>query len=190
MKKGLIKLGVVSLALVSGVMTPVFPSGTNNTNTVYAKTTKSGKFSFNTKGHGIYKTNKATMKITNVKVMPSSEDGKQVMVFECDITNHTKKEFDLLNGFNPYEFVHGFQKTSTSNKNLELGDVALDDNGNSPEQTREDVMSNDSVLPGKTVQGVFSFTLVNDKKVTLKFADKDYATVGKKSYKVTQQVTQ
>lgn len=189
MKKGiqLVFLAASSLTL----FTLTEPSiSTSNTSTVQAKTIKHGKYTFNNKGHGTYKTNKATFKITNVKVMPSAEDNKQVMVFECDITNNSKKEFDLVGDVNAYEFIHAYQKTSTSNKSLLPGSVGSDSNADSLEKDRDDVMMNDSVLPGKTVQGEFSFTLVNDKNVKLKFADSNYTNFANKSYKVTPQVTQ
>lgn len=189
------KLGIVGVLALSTFAAPLpnIAQGSQSATVQAAaknKIKKSGKFSFNPKQLGTYKTDKATVKITAVKVMPSSEDGKQVMVFECDITNNSKKEFDLVADFSAYEFIHASQRTDTSNKNLDPGMVGLNDNGDSLEKTRDDVMNSDSVLPGKTVQGEFSFALVNDKKVKLKFADKTYKTIATKSYKVTPQVTQ
>lgn len=188
MKKSVKFMASLVAAFSLSSVTTITPQGTQPT--AYASTKKSGTASFNSKGNGTFKIKKATFKITAVKVMPSSEDGKSVMVFECDITNNSKKEFDLMDKMNPYEFIHASQRTSNANKSLDPGMVGLDDNADSLEKDRDDVMSNDSVLPGKTVKGDFSFTLVNDKKVKLKFSDGNYNNFATKSYKVTPQVTQ
>lgn len=189
MKKGF--KFALTLATSLTLFTVVEPAlNITQSTTAYAKVKKSGKYSFNSKKYGTFKTNKATIKITNVKVMPSAEEGKKVVVFECDITNNSKKEVDLVNDVSMYEFIHAYQKTSTSSKNLEPGMVGLDENADSLEKDRDDVMTNDSVLPGKTVQGDFVFTLVNDKPVKLKFDNKNYETFATKSYKVTPHVTE
>lgn len=143
------------------------------------KVKKTGKWSFD---GTTYTTAKGKYKITAVKKMPSSEDGKNVIAFEFDYTNTSKKEHDLLTDDSFYEFVHATQKTDTSNKNLNPGSIGLDDNANSLEQAREDVMNSDSVLPGKTVQGVAAFSLVNDNPVKLKFDDASYTTIATKEY--------
>ncbi|GKQ42955.1 hypothetical protein RD055328_08780 [Companilactobacillus sp. RD055328] len=151
------------------------------TQKVENKTKKQSKWTFDgttfTTKQGIYT-------ITAVKKMPSAEDGKNVIVFEFDFKNNTKKEIDMMADNNWYVYVHATQKTKNSNKSLDPGTIGLDANANSLEQAREDVMTSDSVLPGKTVQGVASYTLVNDAPVKLKFSDEGFNTIATKEYTV------
>lgn len=182
---------IVALIVISGLgnmSSDDTKSNSSSTEKTENTIKRSGDFSFDSK-KDVYKTDKATLKITKAKVMPSA-DNKEVIVLECDITNNSKKEFDLVNGFNPYEFIHAYQKTDTSNKSLDPGVIGLDANANSLEKVREDVMTNDSVLPGKTVQGVISFALVNKNNVQVKFSDSSYSTIATKTFKYTPQVTE
>jgi hypothetical protein len=116
--------------------------------------------------------------------MNGVDNGKKVIVLEMDITNNTKKEINLSSDENAYEYIHAYQKTETSKKNLAPGTLGSDDNGNSPEQSREDTMNSDSLLPGKTVQGVVMFDLVNNSKVSITFDNADFDTIATKEYKV------
>lgn len=123
-------------------------------------------------------------KITKVKVVPGTKSGKYTLVLETDITNHNKKPADLSAKYNPYEFVHAEQKKSNSIKQLNPGMPGTDENGDSYEEARSNVMTDEKVLPGKTVKGMIAFDLVNDKPVKIKFSNKDYKTIGTRIIKV------
>lgn len=58
-----------------------------------------------------------------------------------------------------------------------------DDDLNSPEQAREDVM-HDDVLPGKSIQGVSIYELVNTTPVELEFLNASFDKIGSKSYTI------
>lgn len=121
-----------------------------------------------------------TYKLTKSEVLDSSEDGKKVLVIYADVTNNTDEEQDPSN---IYMVMHAFQKTDTANKDLTLGMVKLDDNGNSPIQQQEDAL-NDKLLGNKTVPVAMVFTLENDNPVSVKFSNADFKTIGEKEYKV------
>lgn len=128
-------------------------------------------------------------KITKIKVVPGTKDGKYTLVLETDITNHNKKPADLSAKYNPYEFVHAEQEKSNSIKQLNPGMSGTDENGDSYEEARSNVMTDEKVLPGKTVKGMIAFDLVNDKPVKIKFSDKDYKTIGTRIIKVKSLIT-
>ena len=121
-----------------------------------------------------------TYKLTKSEVLDSSEDGKKALVIYADVTNNTDEEQDPSN---IYMVMHAFQKTDTANKDLAVGMVKLDDNGNSPIQQQEDAL-HDKLLGKKTVPVAMVFTLENDNPVTVKFSNADFKTIGEKEYNV------
>lgn len=155
--------------------------------TVADETHKSGKFSFDDKIN-TFKTDKLSYKITKVAFMNSAADqSKKTIVFEADITNNTDQELDLVSDANAHLYIHAKQKASDgkSNKELQPGTLALDANANSPEQARENTMNTSSILPGKTVQGVFMFDLDNnDNPVVVDFDNAGFQPIAKKTYNV------
>lgn len=192
----------VALFLVAGFMTPGETSKANSdtksdTKTekssskkaekVADKTHKSGKFSFNDKTN-TFKTDKLSYKITKVAFMNSAADqSKKTIVFETDITNNTDQELDLVADANAHLYIHAKQKATDgkSNKELQPGTLALDANANSPEQARENTMNTSSILPGKTVQGVFMFDLDNNNNpVVVDFDNAGFQSIAKKTYNV------
>lgn len=157
------------------------------TEKVADETHKSGNFSFNDKTN-TFTTDKLTYKITKVTFMNSAADeNKKTIVFETDITNTSGKEIDLMSDDDSSMYIHAKQKATDgkSNKQLQPGTLALDDNANSPEQAREDTMVSNSVLPDKTVQGVFMFDLDNNNNpVTVRFDNAGFDTIATKTYDV------
>lgn len=155
--------------------------------TVAGETHKSGKFSFDDKTN-TFKTDKLSYKITKVAFMNSAADqSKKTIVFETDITNNTDQELDLVADANAHLYIHAKQKAADgkSNKELQPGTLALDANANSPEQARENTMNTSSILPGKTVQGVFMFDLDNNNNpVVVDFDNAGFQSIAKKTYNV------
>lgn len=128
---------------------------------------------------------KVSYKITNVKTFPSAGDqNKKTIVLECDITNNGNEPADLAVKANPYTYVHASQKTNNAEKELQPGTIAIDDNGNNPEQAREDTMNSSKVLPHKTVQGMIAFDTVDDSSVTVTFENQIFKNIGSKTYKI------
>lgn len=121
-----------------------------------------------------------TYKITKTEVRDATSEGKKALVVYTDVTNNSDKE---QKPSNVYMVLHAYQKTDTSNKQLNPGAVALDDNAKNPLQVEEDAL-NDSLLPGKTVNAVIIFTLENENQVTLKFDDADFNNIGEKTINV------
>jgi hypothetical protein len=117
-----------------------------------------------------------TYKFTKTEIRDSATVGKKVLVMYCDITNNSKKEQDPSN---IYMVVHAYQKTSTADKNLSVGMIAYDDNGNDPLQKYNDGLQ-DKLLAGKTTHAAIMFTLVNDNDVTVTFQNPEFKTIGKK----------
>ena len=148
---------------------PVTAIHASQNNTLKGKT-------FNLKG--------VAYKITKIKVVPATKEGQYTLVLETDITNHTKKAADLSAKYNPYEFVHAEQKKSSSIKQLNPGMPGTNENGDSYEETRSNVMTDEKILPGKTVKGMIAFDLVNDKPVKIKFSNKNYKTIGTRTINV------
>ena len=128
---------------------------------------------------------KVSYKITAVKWFASAGDqSKKTMVLECDITNNGNEPADLSVKANPYTYVHASQKTSNAEKELQPGTIALDNNGNNPEQAREDTMNSSKVLPHKTVQGMIAFDTVDNSPVTVTFENQSFKVIGSKTYNV------
>ena len=119
-----------------------------------------------------------TYRFTKSEVRDSSEDGKKVLVLYCDVTNNSKKEQAPSN---VYMVVHAYQKTDTSNVQLDPGMVALDENGNNPLKEQDDNLNN-QLLPGKTVHAVMVYTLKNNNPVKVTFENPDFNTIGTKTY--------
>lgn len=128
---------------------------------------------------------KVSYKITAVKWFASAGDqNKKTIVLECDITNNGNEPADLAAKANPYTYVHASQKTNNAEKELQPGTIAIDDNGNNPEQAREDTMNSSKVLPHKTVQGMIAFDTVDDSPVTVTFENQIFKNIGSKTYKI------
>lgn len=121
-----------------------------------------------------------TYKFTKSEIRDSADEGKKLLVLYCDVTNNSKKEQDPSN---VYMVVHAYQKTDTSNVQLDPGSSALDDNGDDPLQTYTDNLQN-NLLPGKTVKACIIYELKNDNPVTLKFENSDFETIGQEVYKI------
>ena len=64
----------------------------------------------------------------------------------------------------------------------DVGIPNIDENGNSVEQERQDVIANDKVTSGSTVQGIMFFELVNDSPVTVTFENSSFDNLGEKTY--------
>lgn len=128
---------------------------------------------------------KLSYKITGVKWLASAADNtKKTLVLECDITNNSDDKVDLVSKGNPYMYIHATQKTDNEEKQLQPGTLALDSNGDSPEQDRENTMNSSSVLPHKTVQGVIKFDTVNDSPVTVTFENQSFKVIASKTYNI------
>lgn len=121
-----------------------------------------------------------TYKFTKSEVRNSATSGKKILVLYCDVTNNSTKEQDPSN---VYMVVHAYQKTDTSNVQLDTGMVALDNDGNNPLQTYEDNLNN-KILPGKTVKACLAFELKNDNPVTVKFDNSNFDNIGQEVYDV------
>ncbi|MFD1410592.1 DUF5067 domain-containing protein [Lapidilactobacillus gannanensis] len=121
-----------------------------------------------------------TMTLTKSEVRDGAEDNTKVLVIYNTIHNNSAKEQDPSNF---YMVIHAKQKTDTSNVDLDPGVLGLDANGNDPLQTQEDNLNN-SLLPGKTVETVMMFKLVNSTPVTVEFSNEDFTTIGTKTYSV------
>ncbi|KRK37321.1 hypothetical protein FC62_GL001437 [Amylolactobacillus amylotrophicus DSM 20534] len=121
-----------------------------------------------------------TMTLTKSEIRDGIEDGEKVLVIYNTIKNNSDEEQDPSNF---YMVIHAKQKTDTSNVNLDPGTLALDENGNNPLQAQEDNLNN-SLLPGKTVETVMMFKLVNDTPVTIEFSNEDFTTIGTKTINV------
>ena len=79
--------------------------------------------------------------------------------------------------------MHAYQKTDTSNVQLDPGSAALDDNGNDPLQEYDDNL-NKTLLPGKTVKACVAYELKNDNPVTVKFENSEVDTIGQEIYQI------
>lgn len=121
-----------------------------------------------------------TYKFTKSEVRDSATEGKKLLVLYCDVTNNSKKEQDPSN---VYMVMHAYQKTDTSNVQLDPGSAALDDNGNDPLQEYDDNLNN-KLLPGKTVKACVAYELKNDNPVTVKFENSDFDTIGQEIYQI------
>lgn len=121
-----------------------------------------------------------TYKFTKSEVRDSATEGKKLLVLYCDVTNNSKKEQDPSN---VYMVMHAYQKTDTSNVQLDPGSAALYDNGNDPLQEYDDNLNN-KLLPGKTVKACVAYELKNDNPVTVKFENSDFDTIGQEIYQI------
>ena len=121
-----------------------------------------------------------TYKFTKSEVRDSATEGKKLLVLYCDVTNNSKKEQDPSN---VYMVMHAYQKTDTSNVQLDPGSAALDDNGNDPLQEYDDNLNN-KLLPGKTVKACVAYELKNDNPVTVNFENSDFDTIGQEIYQI------
>lgn len=135
--------------------------------------------------NNVFDAGNETYKFTGWSVMNSVHEGKKVLVLYCDITNNSTKEMDPSNA---YMVVHAYQKNETSNVQLDLGMVELDENGNDPLQQYEDAMNN-RLLPGKTVKAVMLFEFNNDNPVRVEFSNSEFETIGIKNYKVSKKLS-
>lgn len=186
MKKSILGalLTVTTIALVAAGCSS--PSSSSSKSSSSEKTTKaenktsqkSGKWSYK---DDVFKTNDFTFKLTKNEVRDSETEGKKVLVVYTTVTNDSKKPQapeDVA-----YMYIHASQKTDKSEKELESGIVKLDDNGNNPLQTQADAM-HDKLLPGKTVQGIMTFELVNDTPVKVNFENAIFSSIGSKTIDV------
>lgn len=121
-----------------------------------------------------------TMTLVKSEVLDGSESGTKVLVLHTTILNNSKKEQDPSNF---YMVVHAKQKTDTSNVNLTPGTLPTDDNGNSPFQDEQDNLNN-ALLPGKQINAVLMFELVNTNPVNVEFSNADFTKIGTKTYDV------
>jgi len=121
-----------------------------------------------------------TMTLTKSEIRDGIEDGEKVLVIYNTIKNNSDEEQDPSNF---YMVIQAKQKNETSNVSLDVGMLALDDNGENPLQVQEDNLNN-SLLPGKTVETVLMFTLKNDNPVTLEFSNNEFEVIGTKTYSV------
>lgn len=189
--KKLITLGAAGLVAISLAGCGSSSSSNNSNNDNKVEKADKGRDTTNSNDN-TFKNNVFTMakenlsyKITGVKTYPSAGDqSKKTLVLECDITNNGKDPVDLGVKGNPYQYVHATQKTNNAEKDLQPGTIATDDNGNMPEQQREDTMNNSKVLPHKTVQGIISFDTVDNSPVTVSFENNDFQKIGQKTYDV------
>ena len=138
-----------------------------------ADTSSMAKKSKDSYKDGALTVNDVEYKITEAKTYPSASDGKKIIALYLDITNH---------GSNPHTYIHAEQKADNSIKKLNVGIPNIDENGNSVEQERQDVIANDKVTSGSTVQGIMFFELVNDSPVTVTFENSSFDNLGEKTY--------
>ncbi|EJF33753.1 prophage protein [Weissella koreensis KCTC 3621] len=133
--------------------------------------------------NNIFDAGNMTYKITNTEITDGAGDpGTKVLVMYMDVTNNSDKEMDPSN---LYMVMHAYQKTDTSNVNLNPGTVALNDQAESPVQTEEDAMNN-KLLPKKTTQVVAVYQLENTNDIKVEFSNSDFKTIGTKIYKFQQ----
>ena len=111
-----------------------------------ADTSSMAKKSKDSYKDGALTVNDVEYKITEAKTYPSASDGKKIIALYLDITNHGSKPADLLVEYNPHTYIHAEQKADNSIKKLNVGIPNIDENGNSVEQERQDVIANDKVL--------------------------------------------
>lgn len=120
-----------------------------------------------------------TYKITKTEVR-NGFDNTKVLVVYMDITNNTDKEQEPSNLGMVLEVS---QKTDTAKKELQMGMLESDDNGDEPLKAEQDAY-NDTLLGGKNTHAVALYELVNDNPVTMTFKDSDYKTIGTKTIDV------
>lgn len=189
MKKKLV-IAVTSLALL-GMVTSACSSNNNSSNSSKSSSSKVNKpkkvvpsdkakdrtWTYKNK---VFDAGIETYKFTKSEVRDSATEGKKLLVLYCDVTNNSKKEQDPSN---VYMVMHAYQKTDTSNVQLDPGSAALDDNGNDPLQEYDDNLNN-KLLPGKTVKACVAYELKNDNPVTVKFENSDFDTIGQEIYQI------
>lgn len=128
----------------------------------------------------VYYAGNETMTFTKSEVRDGYDNSKVLVVY-VTIRNNSKEEMDPSNFM---MVITGKQKTDTSNVVLDPGTLDSDENGNDPLQTLEDNFNN-SLLPGKTVQAVMLYKLINNNPVQLNMTDSDgVKDIGTREYKV------
>lgn len=128
----------------------------------------------------VYYAGNETMTFTKSEVRDGYDNSKVLVVY-VTIRNNSKEEMDPSNFM---MVITGKQKTDTSNVVLDPGTLDSDENGNDPLQTLEDNFNN-SLLPGKTVQAVMLYKLINNNPVQLIMTDSDgVKNIGTLEYKV------
>lgn len=128
----------------------------------------------------VYYAGNETMTFTKSEVRDGYDNSKVLVVY-VTIRNNSKEEMDPSNFM---MVITGKQKTDTSNVVLDPGTLDSDENGNDPLQTLEDNFNN-SLLPGKTVQAVMLYKLINNNPVQLIMTDSDgVKNIGTREYKV------
>lgn len=128
----------------------------------------------------VYYAGNETMTFTKSEVRDGYDNSKVLVVY-VTIRNNSKEEMDPSNFM---MVITGKQKTDTSNVVLGPGTLDSDENGNDPLQTLEDNFNN-SLLPGKTVQAVMLYKLINNNPVQLIMTDSDgVKDIGTREYKV------
>lgn len=135
---------------------------------------------FYSKDKDVFYAGNETMTFTKTEVRDGLDDGEKVLVVYANILNNSKEEQDPSNF---YMVLHAKQKTDTSNVDLDVGMLGINDDGTSPLQTEEDNLNN-ALLPGKTVPVVMMWTLVNTNDVTLEMSNADFTTIGTKTISV------
>ncbi|WP_125582536.1 DUF5067 domain-containing protein [Lacticaseibacillus suibinensis] len=128
----------------------------------------------------VYYAGNETMTFTKSEVRDGYDNSKVLVVY-VTIRNNSKEEMDPSNFM---MVITGKQKTDTSNVVLDPGTLDSDENGNDPLQTLEDNFNN-SLLPGKTVQAVMLYKLINNNPVQLTMTDSDgIKDIGTREYSV------
>lgn len=128
----------------------------------------------------VYYAGNETMTFTKSEVRDGYDNSKVLVVY-VTIRNNSKEEMDPSNFM---MVITGKQKTDTSNVVLDPGTLDSDENGNDPLQPLEDNFNN-SLLPGKTVQAVMLYKLINNNPVQLIMTDSDgIKEIGTREYKV------
>lgn len=122
-----------------------------------------------------------TYKFTSSKVVNySSTDKTKVLVLFCDVTNNSDKEQDPSN---VYMVVHAYQKTDTSDVQLDAGSQPANENGDLMYQKLTDNLTN-KLLPGKTAKACLFFKLKNSNPVKVTFEDSEFNEIGSKTYDI------
>lgn len=104
--------------------------------------------------------------------------GKNSIAIEFDYTNASDKEQNPLDDLTFH--VNAKQKTETHDKDL-MPAYPYNSDSKLEDEDRNNNMSG-NILPHKTVQGVVSYSLVNNSKITLRFDDSAGNKIGTKSY--------
>lgn len=128
--------------------------------------------------NNVFKTDKLSFAITKSAIIDGVGGNGKALALYVNITNNTKSDVDLLSN-TPYTYIHAYQKTDSAKKMLQPGTL----NVGAAEQTLVSNMK-DSVLPGKTVQGIITWQLETNSDIQVTFMDSGFNVIKSKDFSV------